>query len=43
MYEKDKKNACTIFIWKPEEKKPVGKTGNWWDNDIKLYLKKNRA
>jgi hypothetical protein len=37
------KNACTIFIRKPNKKRPVGITWNWWENDFKLYLKKNRA
>jgi hypothetical protein len=34
------KNACTIFIRKPEEKRPVGKTGNWWRIILNCTLKR---
>jgi hypothetical protein len=37
------KNSYTIFIRKPEEKRPPWKTEPWWENGIKMYHDKNRT
>jgi hypothetical protein len=33
------RNAHTIFVGKPERKKPVGKLRNRWDDNIKIDVK----
>jgi hypothetical protein len=39
----DTKNAYTILVGKPDGKKPLGRTGRRWENDIGMYLEENRA
>jgi hypothetical protein len=36
----DKRDACTIFVGKPEVKRPLGKPKRRWVDNIKMYLRK---
>jgi hypothetical protein len=33
------RNACRILVGKPEGKRPLGRLGRRYDNNIKMYLR----
>jgi hypothetical protein len=33
------RNACNVFVWKYEGKRPLGKCRHRWRDDIKMDLK----
>jgi hypothetical protein len=33
------RNACTILVANPEEKRPLGRPWLRWDDNIKMYLR----
>jgi hypothetical protein len=35
-----KRNACRIWVWKPERKSPLGRPRFRWLDNIKIDLKK---
>jgi hypothetical protein len=35
----EKRNACRILVGLPEEKRPLGRPGRWWVNNIKMDLR----
>jgi hypothetical protein len=34
-----KKNAWRIFMGKPQEKGPLGRSGHRWEDNIQMYLR----
>jgi hypothetical protein len=34
----EKKNVCRIFVGKPERKRPVGRPGCRWEDNIRMDL-----
>jgi hypothetical protein len=34
----EKRNACRVLVGKPEEKRPLGKPGIKWEDNIKMDL-----
>jgi hypothetical protein len=36
------RNACDILVWKPEGKRPLGRTRRRWE-DVRLDLSKNKG
>jgi hypothetical protein len=36
------RNAYRILVGKPEGKKPLGSPGRRWEDNIKIYIKRNR-
>jgi hypothetical protein len=35
----EKRNAYTIFVWKPEGKGPLGRPRSSWEDNIKMDLR----
>jgi hypothetical protein len=35
----EKRNACRILVGKPEGKRPLGRPGRWWVDNIKMDLR----
>jgi hypothetical protein len=35
----EKRNACRIFVGKPEGKRPLGRQRRRWVDNIKIYLR----
>jgi hypothetical protein len=38
----EKRNACRIFVGKPEGKRPLGRPRRMWVDNIKIYLREIR-
>jgi hypothetical protein len=36
----EKRNACRILVGKPEGKRPLGRPRCWWEDNIKMDLRK---
>jgi hypothetical protein len=34
----EKRNACNIFVGKPEGNRPLGRPKHWWADNIKIDL-----
>jgi hypothetical protein len=33
------RNACKVFVGKPEGKRPLRRSGRRWEDTIKMYIK----
>jgi hypothetical protein len=38
-----KENVCKILVGTPESKRPLGRTEIGWEDNIRMYLKRNMA
>jgi hypothetical protein len=39
---REKRNACSVFVGKPEGKRPLGRHRRRWENNIKMDLRNIR-
>jgi hypothetical protein len=38
----EKINKCRVLVWRPEGRRPLGRTRQRWENNIKMYMKRMR-
>jgi hypothetical protein len=34
----ERRGVCRVFVWKPEEKRPVGRHQHRWEDNVKMGL-----